>query len=114
MLGSIVEGKGQDVQGRWREEADDNNNIIIFEFIKSLSKLGIQLLINKITIAINKDLITERRGEELKQKLQEIKTSLNESSSLSANIADKEQLHHNLHEFIEELNSLGGQNKQRL
>jgi predicted acylesterase/phospholipase RssA len=112
----VVEGKGQDVQGRWREEADDdNNNInIIFEFIKSLSKLGIQLLINKITIAINKDLITERRGEELKQKLQEIKTSLNESSSLSANIADKEQLHHNLHEFIEELNSLNGQNKQRL
>lgn len=80
---------------------EDNN--IIFEFSKSISKLIIQLLINRLTIAVSKDIITERRGEELKQRLQEIKASVNNPSSLS-NRNYEEQVDHDLHEFLDELN----------
>ena len=83
-LGSLLEyAKGITI--------DVNNNINgnilkeieadMLQLIKSVSKLKIQLLINKVTVMVNKDKITESRGKELKLKLGEIKASIDHKTS---------------------------------
>jgi hypothetical protein len=49
----------------------------ISQFINSLLKLKIQLVIEKITVMVNKDILTEVKGDNLKQRLQKIKAQIN-------------------------------------
>ena len=43
-------------------------------------------MINLITVFVNRDKITENQGDNLKQRLQQIKVAINESSSNSKEI----------------------------
>ena len=58
----------------------------ILQLSKSISKLEVQLMINLITVFVNRDKITENQGNNLKQRLQQIKVAINESSSNSKEI----------------------------
>jgi small-conductance mechanosensitive channel len=58
----------------------------IIQLSKSISKLEVQLMINLITAFVNRDKITENQGDNLKQRLQQIKMAINESSSNSKEI----------------------------
>ena len=58
----------------------------ILQLSKSISKLEVQLMINLITVFVNRDKITENQGDNLKQRLQQIKVAINESSSNSKEI----------------------------
>ncbi len=58
----------------------------ILQLSKSISKLEVQLMINLITAFVNRDKITENQGDNLKQRLQQIKVAINESSSNSKEI----------------------------
>ncbi|MDQ3835814.1 MAG: patatin-like phospholipase family protein [Thermoproteota archaeon] len=101
------EQKGAQVEEKRRNEDD-----IILEFVKSISKLEIQLFINRLTIAVNKDIISERKGQELKQRLQEIKASIDQFSTSTSSKNYEEQLNQDLREFMNELNNTTGVHTQ--
>jgi hypothetical protein len=64
-------------------------------------KLKIQLVIEKITVMVNKDILTEVQGDDLKQRLRKIKAQINDQ--IGSNNKNVEAM---LQQIIDDVNNL--------
>jgi hypothetical protein len=73
----------------------------VSQFINSMLKLKIQLVIEKITVMVNKDILTEVQGDDLKQRLRKIKAQINDQ--IGSNNKNVEAM---LQQIIDDVNNL--------